>query len=81
MWFCRFQEAKIGVREGWSKIGKWERKISVRIPYMIYIDSEGFRVGCVGGYFGEAEEGGAGSKNIEKVLEKSGFAGSREQKY
>ena len=48
---------------------------------MIYIDSEGFRVGCVGGYFGEAEEGGAGSKNTEKVLEKSGFAGSREQKY
>ena len=79
MWFCRFQEAKIGVREGWSKIGKWERKISVRIPYMIYIDSEGFRVGCAGGYFREAEGGGAGSENIAKVSERCGFAGSREQ--
>ena len=28
--------------EGGSKIGKWERKISGIIPYMIYIDSEGF---------------------------------------
>ena len=26
----------MGVLEGWSKIGKWERKISNRIPYMIY---------------------------------------------